>query len=78
MVKVTRFNGSQFYISAHQLETLEATPDTVITLLSGRKYIVVESIDEIIDRIVEYRRRLVLWGNEDENPPVEDKEYAEE
>lgn len=75
MVEVTRFNGTKIYISAHQIETLEATPDTIITLLSGRKYIVVESVDEIIKSIVEYRQRLGSWGNEDENPPIEDKEY---
>ena len=58
MIKVTRFDDSEFVVSAHQIEFMESTPDTVITLTSGKKIIVKESVDEIIDKIVDYRKRI--------------------
>lgn len=65
MIKVTRLNGREFFINPHQIENIEATPDTVITLISGPKYIVREDIDTIISRIMEYRRKIGMFGNED-------------
>jgi len=65
MIKVTRFNGREFFINPHQIENLEATPDTVITLISGTKYVVKENIATIIAEIIEYRRKIGMWGNED-------------
>lgn len=62
MIMVTRINGTeQFYVNEDRIEFLEATPDTVITLDSGKKVVVGESIDEIIDRIIEYKTRLYLF-----------------
>jgi flagellar protein FlbD len=58
MIKVTRFNGSEFVVNAHQIEFIESTPDTVISLISGKKIVIKESVDEVIDRIVSYRRRI--------------------
>jgi flagellar protein FlbD len=56
MVKVTRLNGVEFYINPHQIECIQQTPDTVITLINGQKYIVKEDINEMIDLIIKYRR----------------------
>lgn len=47
MIKLTRFNGATFYLNATHIETVEATPDTVITLFNDRKYIVKESAEEV-------------------------------
>ena len=57
MVELTRLNGSILVVNAEMIETLEATPDTVVTLVNGKKMIVKESTDEVIERIVTYRRR---------------------
>ncbi|NLO97201.1 MAG: flagellar FlbD family protein [Peptococcaceae bacterium] len=57
MIYVTRINNKEFAINPDLIETLEATPDTVITLTNDSKYIVKESIDEIIERIAAFRRR---------------------
>lgn len=57
MIKVSRFNGSQFVINCEWIETVEATPDTVITLVNGKKYVVNESVDDIIAAVVEYKRK---------------------
>lgn len=56
MIKVTRLNHSEIVLNAELIETVEATPDTVITLTNGKKLVVSEEVDEIIRRVVEYRR----------------------
>jgi flagellar protein FlbD len=57
MVTVTRLNGSELAINAELIESLEATPDTIITLTNGKKYIAHEPVDEVIRRVIDYRRR---------------------
>jgi len=57
VIAVTRLNSRPFVLNADLIETVEETPDTVITLQSGRKYIVLESVDEVVNRVVAYRSR---------------------
>lgn len=59
MIEVTRLNGTIFFINPDMILTLEATPDTVITLTNGEKLIVKESPQDIIDRFVHLKRRIV-------------------
>ena len=56
MVELTRFNGSTFTVNSDLIETIESTPDTVVSLLTGRKYIVRESVEEIIEKIIHFRK----------------------
>ena len=58
MIRVRRFRGKggEFVVNADLIETVEATPDTVITLTTGHKLIVEESIDEVIARVVAFKR----------------------
>ena len=58
MIYLTRLNGKIFYINAELIQLVEATPDTVVTLTNDAKYIVKESPEAVIDKIVHYRRRL--------------------
>jgi flagellar protein FlbD len=58
MIKVTRLDHSELVVNAELIETVEATPDTVITLTSGKKLVVSEDVDEIIRRVMEYRRHV--------------------
>jgi len=51
VIKLTRFNGSVFYLNATHIETVEATPDTVITLFNDRKYIVKDSAESVANRV---------------------------
>lgn len=60
MIFITRLNGRLFVVNADLIETVEATPDTVVTLTSGSKYIVRETVDEIIRRVVAFRRRIAV------------------
>jgi len=58
MIAVTRINGSAFILNAEQIKLLESTPDTMITLLSGERLIVKESVEEVVQRAVEYGRSI--------------------
>ncbi len=58
MILVHRLDGAPFYLNAELVETVEATPDTVIVLVNGHRYIVKEQIEEVIVRILNYRRFL--------------------
>lgn len=60
MIQVTRLNGSVFYINEDHIEFMEETPDTVITLNTEKKIIVVESVAELIDRITTFKRGVFL------------------
>ncbi|MCS7186420.1 MAG: flagellar FlbD family protein [Armatimonadetes bacterium] len=59
MILVHRLDGAPFYLNAELVETIEATPDTVIVLVNGHKYIVREPVEEVISRILNYRRFLL-------------------
>jgi flagellar protein FlbD len=58
MIKVTRLDGMEYFLNPHQIESIEVHPDTTLVMLTGKKIIVRESVDEIIGRIEEYRRRI--------------------
>ena len=63
MIKLTRFNSQtnkkgEFVLNAEIIETVEETPDTVITLLNGKKLIVEVPMDEIVRRVMKYRKAL--------------------
>lgn len=65
MIKVTRFNHSEFWVNAEMIQTVESTPDTVISLNNGDKIVVREATDVIIDAILEYRRQVFHRKPED-------------
>ncbi len=56
MIKLHRFNGEEFLLNENHIEIMEAHPDTVITLTNDRKYLVRESVDEVIDLIRQFIR----------------------
>jgi flagellar protein FlbD len=58
MIKLTRINLAPFYLNPDLIEHMEATPDTVISLTTGQKFVVVEPPEAVIERIIEFRRRL--------------------
>ena len=57
MIEVTRLKGKKIVINAELIESLEETPDTVITLTSGKKYVVNESANDIVDLVLEYKKK---------------------
>ena len=58
MIRLTRINRQPIILNSDLVEHLESTPDTVITMTSGQKLVVLESTDEIVKRILEFRRAL--------------------
>jgi flagellar protein FlbD len=58
MIHVTRINHSPLVLNSDLIEHIEANPDTVISLTSGQKYVVMESAEDVIEKVVEFRRRL--------------------
>ena len=65
MINVTRLNGTEYYINPHQIESMEIRPDTTLLMLSGKHVVVKEGVDEVIERIVEYRSRIGGFKNEE-------------
>ncbi|MEM7260803.1 MAG: flagellar FlbD family protein [Planctomycetota bacterium] len=58
MIRLTRLNGREFLLNAELIKFMEETPDTVITLVNGERFLVTESADDVVDRVVEYGRML--------------------
>jgi len=57
VIFITRPNGSKLYLNPELIQSVEATPDTVITLVSNKKLIVKDTPEEIAGRFIEYRRK---------------------
>lgn len=56
MIKVTKLNGELFYVNPYEIEFIEETPDTVISLKSGKKMLVSEKAQIVIRRMIEFYR----------------------
>ncbi|MBL8093005.1 MAG: flagellar FlbD family protein [Anaerolineales bacterium] len=56
MIAVTRLNGSRLYVNAEQIEFIESTPDTVLTLLNGTKLLIKEKPDEVVEAVLAFKR----------------------
>jgi flagellar protein FlbD len=56
MISVTRFNGTKIYLNAELIQSVEGTPDTVITLTNDVKIIVKEPPQDVIEKIITYQR----------------------
>ena len=58
MINVTRLDGTEYYINPHQIECIEIRPDTALVMLSGKTHIVREEVDDVLEKIDKYRKRL--------------------
>ena len=56
MIEVYRLNGELFLLNSDMIETVEVTPDSVVRLFNGHRYVVREGLQEICDKIVAFRR----------------------
>ncbi|HNT33709.1 MAG TPA: flagellar FlbD family protein [bacterium] len=68
MIQLTHLRGAEFLLNAELIEFIENTPDTVVTMVSGKKYLVQESLQEIQQRVVDYRRRCLEPRTRNEDP----------
>jgi flagellar protein FlbD len=62
MVKLTRLNKTILIVNAELIEFIEATPDTIVTLTTGRKVVVRETVEDVIERVVSYKRSFMQHG----------------
>ena len=58
MISLTRLNNQRFVLNADLIRSIEESPDTIITLISGERLVVREQTQEIIKRVIEYGRHL--------------------
>lgn len=59
MIYLTRFGGQRFLLNAELVQEVESTPDTIVTLTSGKKVMVAESVDEVRSAVIEYKRTII-------------------
>jgi len=65
MIRLTRINRVPLVLNSDLIEHLEVTPDTVIAMTTGDKFMVLESADDVIQKVVEFRRSIA-----DRLPPI--------
>jgi len=58
MINITKLNDSEIIINCDLIESIEATPDSTITMTTGKKFIAKESIDDIIDKVITHKRKI--------------------
>ncbi|MCY6483689.1 flagellar FlbD family protein [Clostridium aestuarii] len=58
MINVTGLNNKTMILNADHIEKVEEMPETLITLTNGKKYIVLESTKEVVEKIIEYKRKI--------------------
>jgi flagellar protein FlbD len=73
MIRLTRLNHAPMVLNSDLIEHIDVTPDTVITLTTGQILRVRESADEVVERIVEFRRRVL----DRDGPPLGDSEAVQ-
>jgi flagellar protein FlbD len=61
MIRLTRINRVPLVLNSDLIEHVEITPDTVISLVNGQKFVVLESTDEVIRKVIEFRREVGVW-----------------
>jgi flagellar protein FlbD len=63
MIRLTRLNNSSFVLNCDLIEIMESSPDTTITLVNGKKYVVTESIEEVVDKVIKYKGNIFGFKN---------------
>jgi len=63
MIRLTRINQVPLVLNADLIEHMEATPDTIITMTNGQKFVVLESSEDIIRKVIEFRREILRVAN---------------
>ncbi len=58
MISLTRINGNEFVLNSDLIEHIERTPDSVVTLTNGQKFVVRESAEEVVRRVIRFRRAI--------------------
>ena len=73
MIVLTRLNGPSFALNPDLIERIDANPDTVVTLVGGIKYVVAESIDELLARVRDFRGQVIAAAYAFESAPAHER-----
>jgi flagellar protein FlbD len=73
MIKLRRLNDTEIVVNADQIKYVESTPDTIVTLMNNEKIIVANSVDELIQKVIEYKRISYPIVLEDEEGASDDQ-----
>jgi flagellar protein FlbD len=65
MIEVMRLNGKKYWINPHMIESMEQNPDLTLSMLSGKKIVVKNSPEDIIEKIIAYRQRIGINTQEE-------------
>jgi len=60
VISLTKINGTPCVVNAELIQTIENTPDTMLTMLSGEKLLVKESTQDVVERVLAYKQRIFL------------------
>lgn len=58
MISVTQLNGKKYWVNPHMIESMETNPDLTLSMLSGKKIIIKELPEVVIDEIIAYRKKI--------------------
>ncbi|AWK50950.1 endoflagellar protein [Clostridium beijerinckii] len=61
MIDVTGMNHEKFILNADHIEKIEEVPETIITLTNGRKYIILESVEEVKAAVIKYKNKIFTY-----------------
>ncbi|MEM9200535.1 MAG: flagellar FlbD family protein [Actinomycetota bacterium] len=70
VIQLTRLNSQAFALNTDLIERIEETPDTVLTLIDGTRYVVREPVADVIDRVIAFRARVVEMANADHQAEI--------
>ena len=59
MIHLTRLNHVPLIVNSDLIEHVEVTPDTVVALTTGQKFLVLESAEEVVERVIQFRRAIL-------------------
>ncbi|GAB6167695.1 flagellar FlbD family protein [Clostridium carnis] len=61
MINLTGMNNKDFILNADHIEKIEEVPETLITLTNGKKYLVLEEVDEVVEKVIRYKNKIVTY-----------------
>ncbi|ALP89515.1 MULTISPECIES: flagellar FlbD family protein [Clostridium] len=61
MIDLTAMNNTEFVLNADHIEKIECVPETLITLTNGKKYIVLETVEEVKSKVIKYKNKIFTY-----------------
>ena len=63
MIKLCKLNGTEIIVNAELIESIEAAPGTVLNLVTGNRLLVRDSVQQVVDKVVEYKKKVYAEKN---------------